>query len=70
MLGWLLVHVLPQVLGMVWHEGDYTVYHEGWHRTKGWQRTPEQRAEMLAFNVSGVEECSSGSDSVPFPSGA
>jgi len=57
---------------MVWDEGNYSVYHKGRDptKTKGWRHRPDQVAEMLAFNVTGVEECSSGEDSVSFARGA
>lgn len=40
---------------MVWQEEDYTVY-------DGWQDTADQLAEMLTFNVTGVEECNGSLD--------
>ncbi len=48
---------------MIWEQKDYTVYDR-------WNNTADQLAEMLTFNVTGVEDCSRGSESVALGGGA
>eukprot|EP00752_Nemacystus_decipiens_P015176 g13516.t1 len=43
-----------KVFGMSWAEEKYTAYEK-------WSNTPDQRQEMLSFNVTGFQECISGS---------
>lgn len=50
------VFILSQVFGMSWREEDYTVYAH-------WNNTPDQLAEMSTFNVTGFQQCISGSHS-------